>query len=109
MLDIHCLEPMIGVALFQHTAFAQIEDSETELAYPIALMCINGISLITANVYAYLSRRIKTEYSESRYIAIIMSSLLQTSLIFFPVAFLMRTNPRATFIVLTLFIFICMN
>jgi len=88
----------------------KVEDSKTELVYPIALMCINGISLITANVYAYLSRRIKTEYSESRYIAIIMSSLLQTSLIFFPVAFLMRTNPKATFIVLTLFIFIiCMN
>merc|ERR1711983_373795 len=41
------------------------EGNITELACLIALICINGISLVTANVYAYLSRHITTEYSES--------------------------------------------
>merc|ERR1711862_938245 len=52
------------------------------------LLSVGGITLIIANVYAYRCRHIQTEYSESRYIANIMASILQISLIGFPVAYL---------------------
>lgn len=76
------------------------------LPYIIILLCVSGTVLVIANIYAYRSRDIQTDYAESRYIAIIMSSILQVSLIGFPVAALVVTNPKAYFMILVSLIFI---
>lgn len=78
--------------------------------YIIVLSFTTTILLIIANVYAYRSRHIQTEYSESQCIAIIMASALQVCLVGFPIAFLTATNSKVTFIIMVSMIFaICMD
>jgi hypothetical protein len=79
------------------------------IPYIVVLASVNGCMLILANIYAYRSRKIHTEFSESRYIALVNASMLQAALIGLPVAFLISDEPKAYFLVLSLFIFVvCM-
>jgi hypothetical protein len=74
--------------------------------YLVILICTNIFVLIIANVYSYKSRFIHTEYSESRYIAVIMASFLEAALIGFPLAALLFDQPRPLFILLSTLTFV---
>lgn len=73
--------------------------------YLAFLFFVAGFNLVIANVYGYRSRHIETAYSESKCIAIINASVLQLSIIGFPIVFLTATSPVATYIVLVTLIF----
>jgi len=86
------------------------QNGKSTVPYETIMLCSNGIVLIISNFIAYRSRDIKSEYAESRYIAFIMSSVLQISAIGVPIVFLIHQHPRADFIVKALLIFIiCMD
>jgi ABC-type sugar transport system substrate-binding protein len=75
----------------------------------VVLSVVNIGLLIVANVQAYRARSIHTEFSESRYVAIVMASMLQTFLVGLPMLFLVYDQPEAFFIVLCVLVFVtCM-
>uniref|UniRef100_A0A7S4N406 G-protein coupled receptors family 3 profile domain-containing protein n=1 Tax=Odontella aurita TaxID=265563 RepID=A0A7S4N406_9STRA len=76
------------------------------LPYIIILVVVNCTAIIIANIQAYQARNIHTEFSESRYIAMATASMFQAFLIGIPVPALVRENPRAEFIILSIFIFV---
>lgn len=76
------------------------------LPYVIILVVVNCTAVVIANIQAYQARNIHTEFSESRYIAIATASMLQAFLIGIPVLALVRENPQATFIILSIIIFV---
>lgn len=78
----------------------------TEFPFIIVLFLVNGTVLVIANIYAYKCRNLETEYSESRYIFLIMSSVLQVCLIGLPISILVHTQPITYFTVTSLLIFI---
>jgi len=69
------------------------------LSFAACLVVINFIVLVIANLQAYQARKITTEFSESRYIAFIMVTMLQASIVGVPVLILIHQDPRAYFIV----------
>ena len=75
-----------------------------EVPYIVCLVVINFGALCFANVQAYRARKIETEYSESRYIAFIMLTMFQTYLVCIPILALIREDPQASFVVLTIMI-----
>jgi hypothetical protein len=63
-----------------------------------------------ANVEAYKGRQITTEYGESKYIAMIMASILQIVIVGLPLMFLIDGNPAASYFIESSIIFvICMS
>jgi hypothetical protein len=71
---------------------------------------LNGIALVLANVEAYRARRIATEYGESRYIGMIMASILQVVVVGAPLLFLVNNNPTANYFIRCSIIFVlCMS
>lgn len=70
----------------------------------VVLVCVNLFVLIILNIYAYLSRHIHTEYSESRYIGLVNASMLQAAVIGLPVVYLVYDDPLTYYIVITLLI-----
>ena len=76
------------------------------LPYIIILMITNCISVIIANVQAYEGRFIDVEFQESKYIALATASMLQAFVIGIPVVVLLKEDPRAIFIVVSMLIFI---
>ena len=81
-----------------------VSDTESSLRgipYLAALVAINLSVVVLANIQAYRARNIKTEYSESRYIALIMLFLLQSWLTGIPVLALVHEMPEANYIVIT--------
>jgi hypothetical protein len=76
----------------------------------IVLGLVNGLALVMANVEAYKARAITTEYGESKYIAIIMASILQVIIVGLPLLFLVDDNPTASYFIRSSIIFvICMS
>mmetsp|Transcript_12386 Transcript_12386/g.23130 ORF Transcript_12386/g.23130 Transcript_12386/m.23130 type:complete len:284 (+) Transcript_12386:2411-3262(+) len=67
----------------------------------VALAVINLIAVVFANAQAYRARRIHTEFSESRYIGLIMLFLLQSWLTGMPVIGLVYDQPQAYYVVVT--------
>ena len=83
--------------------------SPNALPYAIVLGLMNFGLLIVSNFQAYRARSIQSEFSESKYIGIVMASMLQTTLIGFPIVFLVNDNPQAVYLVVTFMIFVtCM-
>lgn len=81
--------------------------SNTVIAFVAA---VNGIALVLANVAAFRARRIATEYSESRYIGMIMLSILQIVMVGVPILFLVEGNPTARYFTMSTIVFIlCMS
>ena len=73
----------------------------------IALLAVlNMCALIIANVQAYRTRMIKTEFSESKYIAIALASMAQAGIVGVPLLFLVGDQPRANFVVRVLLVFV---
>lgn len=83
--------------------------SENVEWYLAPLGIINLSVLCYANYQAYISRKIEAEFSESRFIAMSMVSLLQSIITGFPVVFVVRDSPPAYYLVTSFMLFvICM-
>ena len=71
---------------------------------------INLGVLIIANWQAYKSRKIRSEFSESKYIMLCMISLLEALLIGIPILFVVRDSPQAYYMTISFMVFvICMG
>ena len=75
--------------------------SNNVAAYLVPLALVNTGVLLLANWNAYRARVIETEFSESKYLAIAMASILQAIMCGIPVLFLVRDAPKAFYLVLT--------
>mmetsp|Transcript_40155 Transcript_40155/g.84349 ORF Transcript_40155/g.84349 Transcript_40155/m.84349 type:complete len:295 (+) Transcript_40155:873-1757(+) len=67
---------------------------------------LNIVILIAANVQAFRAREISDEFSESKYIAIALASMLQAVIIGGPVAFMTYETPRVFTVIMSGFAFI---
>jgi len=74
--------------------------SSNEVPFIVVLLIINFSLVVLANYQAYRARNLSTEFSESKYISIIMSSMFQAIVIGLPLAILVGKDPNASFIVL---------
>lgn len=79
--------------------------SSQSLPYTLTLTILNLGLLLVANIQAYRARSIQSEFSESRYIGIIMACMLQTCMVGFPIIFLVGENPQAMYIIMVFMIF----
>lgn len=68
--------------------------------YVVIIGVVNLGVLILAVLQAYQARSIRTEFSESKYITIIMVSMLQASVIGIPVIFLVWDLPEVYYVVM---------
>ncbi len=68
--------------------------------YLVIIGVVNVGVLIIANIQAYQARSIRTEFSESRYITIIMASMLQAFVIGIPGILLVWDIPEVYFVVM---------
>ena len=75
-------------------------------SYMVLLGVINLGVLVIANWQAYEARSIQSEFSESRYIAVVMASMLQACFSGLPILFLVRELPQAYYLILTFMVFI---
>lgn len=80
--------------------------SEYPERYIIPLVLINLGALVAANWQAYKARKIKSEFSESKYIALAMMSYLQALLIGLPILFVVRDSPQAFYLTLSFMVFV---
>jgi hypothetical protein len=89
--------------------------SDMGLPYIITLCLVNGAALLLALVQAYKARHIKTEFSESKHIAVAMVSICQSLLLGIPLLWLVSSKndgqvPSATYFVISAIIFVsCMS
>ncbi|CAB9522241.1 Gamma-aminobutyric acid (GABA) B receptor [Seminavis robusta] len=67
---------------------------------------LNGIALILANVEAFKSRHVDTEYNERSSIAVAMGFILQIVLVGVPTLFLVDENPAASYFVRCSIVFV---
>jgi hypothetical protein len=80
------------------------------LPFMITILLLNSALLVVANYQAYQARNIQSEFSESKYIAIVMGSMLQAGIIGIPIVFLDYDEPRVVYVVTTLTIFfVCLS
>lgn len=77
-----------------------------EMPYLIVLGAINLSVVIMANFQAYHARSIQSEFSESKYIAMVMMSFLQSICIGVPILFLVQDNPPAYYLVMVFIVFL---
>jgi len=76
----------------------------------LTLICLVDLSaVLLANVEAYRSRNVSIEFSESRYIAFCMASILQISIVGLPLLLVVQDNPTAKYFletcIITIFCF----
>ena len=91
------------------TGSCSSEEQGGAIPYLVLLAMINMGAVVFANAQAYRARSIHTEYSESRYIALIMMCMLQSWLTGLPVLGLVYDTPRANYVVITFIVFLtCM-
>ncbi|KAI2497094.1 hypothetical protein MHU86_17411 [Fragilaria crotonensis] len=84
--------------------------SQGAVPYVVILSLINGGLLVIANIQAYIARSIQSEFSESKYIAIIMIGMLQTCFIGVPIVFLVSDKPQVVYLVVTcMILFTCLG
>lgn len=78
--------------------------------YLSIILALNFSMIVLANVQAYRARKITTDYAESKYIGIIMVSILQACCIGLPLIALVSDQPVANFILRSALIFaVCMS
>jgi len=75
------------------------------IPYVVPIIVINLTVIVIANIQAYRARHIETAYSESKYISLIMLSMLQAWVVGVPILALIRENPQATYVVMAMVIF----
>ncbi|CAB9500603.1 Metabotropic glutamate receptor 4 [Seminavis robusta] len=74
------------------------------IPYILALAAINVAAVLNANVLAFRTRHMHTQYSESRWIGLIMLCLLQSWLTGIPIIGLLYEIPQAHYVVITLIV-----
>ncbi|GAX11783.1 hypothetical protein FisN_7Lh167 [Fistulifera solaris] len=79
--------------------------SENVLRFLLPLAAVNLSLLAAANWQAYEARYIESEFSESKYIATSMASLLQAMLSGIPILFVVKESPQAFYLVIVFMIF----
>jgi len=86
---------------------SESESKATDDFWPFlgVILVINISLLVIANVQGYKARSIQTEYSESRYIIVIMTSMIQMFTLAVPCISLLSKQPRPYFIVMIIVIF----
>ncbi len=78
--------------------------------YLSIILALNFSMVVLANIQAYRARKITTEYAESRFIGIIMVSILQACCIGLPLVAIVSDQPVANFILRSGLIFVvCMS
>merc|ERR1711862_818922 len=70
------------------------------------IVVLNVSAVIVGNVQAYRTRHVADELSESKYITLIMASILQVLIVSAPLFFLVIENPKAFFFVVSTMILI---
>jgi ABC-type sugar transport system substrate-binding protein len=94
-----------GVCVSKHQ-----ESRGSSAPYLGCLAFVNGGILLLANVMAYRSRNMCTEFNESHYIAIVMASMLQAFLIGIPLIFLVLDQPQPFYVIIVILDFaVCMT
>jgi hypothetical protein len=100
------VEPTNGInRVVSSTGSCSSGENAAAVPYLFLLGVINLSVVVFANVQAYRARTIHTEYSESRYIGLIMLCLLQSWLTGLPVLGLVYETPRANYVVITFIMF----
>lgn len=81
---------------------------QSALPYVITLVIIDLGAVVIANIQAYKARDLETEFSESKSIAWVLVSILQASVIGFPVMILtkLQNDPTVSYVVSTLLVFV---
>merc|ERR1712048_113294 len=67
---------------------------------------ITIVSLVLAIVQSYKARTISDEFSESKYVGIVVICWLQLLVVSLPLMFIVDTNPRASYFLKTALIFV---
>lgn len=80
--------------------------SDNVIPYIVPLALLNVGLLMLGNYWAYETRMITSEFSESRYIGIAMMSMLQATLTGIPLLFVVLDNPQAYYLILIFMIFV---
>jgi len=87
-------EATIGSSGLSTFGVCKNESNPVSIAMVVLLVLGIFIPLILANIQAYKGRKLSTEFSESRYVAFCMVSILQVALVGIPLLFLVYENPR---------------
>ena len=81
-------------------------DGQERLAFLVTFLAINFVAMVFLAVEAWKTRNLSTEYSESRYIAIVMLSIFLVAFVGGPVLVLAYDNPDASIFVGNTIIFL---
>ena len=77
--------------------------------YVSILVLLNVGLLLLANIQAFLARNINSEFSEAKYLVMVVACMLQACLIGVPLLFVVKELPQAWYLTLVFIIFIiCM-
>jgi len=83
-----------------------VGDSSVSVAMLSSIVVINFLSILLANWEAWKARNVATEYSESKYIGILMLVFLELMLLGIPVIFLANENPTASYLLKAVIVFV---
>jgi hypothetical protein len=76
----------------------------------VGILTVNFGAILLACAQAYRARQISDEFSESRWVGVTVASWLQVFVVGFPVMFLVKENPTATYFLRTSSVFVvCMS
>ena len=84
----------------------QSAPGESSLVYLVLIGLINFGALVIACVQAYRARDIQTEFSESKYIALVFASMVQAAVIGGPILALDQESPSISYIIQTVLVFV---
>ena len=79
---------------------------ESSMLYWALLAVVNIGALVIALVQAYQARDIQTEFSESKYIALVFASMAQACLVGGPILFIDRHDPTVLYVLQTILVFL---
>lgn len=70
------------------------------------LVCLNVSILLLSNYQAYQARALQDEFSETKYIAMVVGSMLQIAVLGVPILLVVQNYPVARFLALSIMIFV---
>lgn len=81
-------------------------DGDRSLPYLVSLAVVNFGALAVANFQAYKTRQIRSAYSESKYVGVVVASMTQAGLVGLPVLLLVDEAPQVKYLVRVLLVFV---
>jgi ABC-type sugar transport system substrate-binding protein len=81
-------------------------EGQRSVPFVSALVAVNLGALLFANIQAYKARSIQSEFSESKYIALVVAGMMQVSLVGLPVLLLTVDNPPVYYLLRILLVFV---